>query len=100
MRDTIGELCVQTRNATTYGNNILCILILVTRKLEVVCRRSTYPMTALQSEMSFSVSELDAKYQWRGTPPNTHRSLFPKSHFAYTVQLDIQLENFSSYVEV
>ena len=28
----------------------------------------------------FSVLELDARYQWRGTLPNTHRSLFPISH--------------------
>ena len=49
-------LWVQTRNVTTFRYNILCILTLVTRKLQVVCWRSTYPMTALLSEMSiFSV---------------------------------------------
>ena len=32
--------------------NILCIFTLVTRKLQVVCWRSTYRMTALLSEMS------------------------------------------------
>ena len=29
----------------------------------------------------FSVLELDARYEWRVTPPNTHRSLFLISHF-------------------
>ena len=52
MWDTMGELLVQTRNATTFRCNILCVLTLVTRKLQVVCWRSTYPMTALLSEMS------------------------------------------------
>ena len=29
----------------------------------------------------FSVLELDARYEWRGTPSNTHRGLFPLSYF-------------------
>ena len=34
----------------------------------------------------FSVLELDVRYEWRVTPPNTHRSLFLISHFyAYSV---------------
>ena len=46
--------------------------------------------------------ELDARYYWQGTcrPPNVHRSLFPISHFAYTVYLNIKLENFRLYVNI
>ena len=52
MRDTIGELWIQTRIATTFGYNILCIFnTLVTRKLQVVCGHFTYRTTALLSEM-------------------------------------------------
>ena len=29
--------------------------------------------------------ELHARYQWRGTPPNTHRSLLPLSHFCVKI---------------
>ena len=36
---------------TTFSYDILCILTLVTRKLHVVCERSTYRMTVLLSEM-------------------------------------------------
>ena len=28
----------------------------------------------------FSVLELDARYEWRVAPPNTHRSLYPINH--------------------
>ena len=52
MRDTIGKLWVQTRSAPTFWYNILCVLILVTRKLPVVCWHSTCQMTALLSELS------------------------------------------------
>ena len=47
----IGELWIQTRITITFRYNILCILTLVTQKLKVVCRRSTYQMTALLSEI-------------------------------------------------
>ena len=38
--------------ATTFRYDFLCVLTLVTRKLLVVCGRSTYRMTALLSDMS------------------------------------------------
>ena len=38
----------------------------------------------------FSVLELDARYEWLITSPNTHRSLFPIGHFCvYSVLKDI-----------
>ena len=56
MRDTIGKLWIQTCIITTFQYDIWCILILITLKLKVVCRRSTCRTTVLLSEMSiFSV---------------------------------------------
>ena len=51
MRDTIGKLWIQTRIATSFQYDILCIFILVTWKLQVVYGPSTSWMTALLSEM-------------------------------------------------
>ena len=48
----------------------------------------------------FFVLELDARYEWQVTPPNTHCTLFPISHFGHTVYLNTQLENFRAYVDV
>ena len=39
-------------------------------------RRSTYRMTILLSQMSIFVLELDSRYKWRVTPPNTHHNRF------------------------
>ena len=47
-----GELWIQTRITTTFRYYILCILRLITHKLQVLYRRSTYRMTALISAMS------------------------------------------------
>ena len=49
---TIGELWVQTRIATTFRYDILCVFALITWKLQIVCGRSTYRTTASLSEMS------------------------------------------------
>ena len=55
--------------------------MLITRKLLVVYGCSTYPMTALLSEMStFCVRELNARYNWWVMAPKTHCSLFPISY--------------------
>ena len=51
MRDTIGELWIQTQIATTFRYDILYVFKVVTAKLQVVSRRSTYRMTALLSKM-------------------------------------------------
>ena len=53
VRDTIVKLWIQTCIATTFWCDVLCILALVTRKLQViVCGHSTQRMTALLLEMS------------------------------------------------
>ena len=49
---TIGKLWIQTRIATTFRYDILCVLTLVTRQLQVVCGRCTCRITALLSETS------------------------------------------------
>ena len=48
----IGELWIQTRIETTLRYVVLCILRLVTQKLQIVCGHFTYQMTVLLSEMS------------------------------------------------
>ena len=52
MRDKIDKLWVQTRIATIFHYDIVYVLSLIIRKLQVVCGRSTYRMTVLHSEMS------------------------------------------------
>ena len=52
MRDTIGELRLQTYAAVSFWYDILCVLTHITRKLGVVYERSVYQTTALLSEMS------------------------------------------------
>ena len=52
MRDTISELHIQTHNTTSFPYDILCVLTLVTRKLQVMYGQSTYWITALLLEMS------------------------------------------------
>ena len=58
MRAKIDELWFQTRVAS-------CVDVLHTERL-IYYRRCL-----------LSVLELDARYEWRVTPPNTHRSRFP-----------------------
>ena len=53
MRDTIGELLVKTRIATSFWFVLcLCLLTLVTQKLQVIYEPCSYWVTALLSEMS------------------------------------------------
>ena len=51
MRDTIGDLWNQTCIASPFGYDILCVLTLITRKLQVVCGRFTHQTTSLLSQM-------------------------------------------------
>ena len=88
MQDIISELQIQRRIATTIQNDTLCILSLVTSKLQVVCWRSTYQTTPLLSEMYIPLLELDARYEWRLMPPNMHCRLFWQAICAYTVVLN------------
>ena len=53
MWDTMGELWIQTDIATTFWNDILCVLTLLTQKIHVVYGCSTYWTIALLLEMSF-----------------------------------------------
>ena len=81
MRDTIGKLCIQTRNATTFQYNILCVLTLVTQKLQVVCWSSRYRMTAVLMEMSIfcvrgGCKILTVRYASKCSP-----QFLPISHF-------------------
>ena len=51
MLDIIIELWTQAHIATSIQWNIICILTLITRKLQVVCGRSSYRTTPLLLEM-------------------------------------------------
>ena len=52
MWDMISELWIQTRITTTFWYDILCVITLITQKLQVICGFFTYGMTALHSELS------------------------------------------------
>ena len=54
-------LCAIT---TIFQYNILCILTLVTRKLQVVCGRSAYQMTAQPLGMSIFYIRVGVRYKW------------------------------------
>ena len=56
---------------TTFHYNILCVLTIISRKLQVIYRRSTYRTTVL---------ELDVRYNWHVMALNKHRSVLPISH--------------------
>ena len=76
MQDVNGRLWIQTCIITSFRYNILCVLILITRKLQVVYGHSTYRTTALVSKM-YSWIE---RYGWQVMATNTHCSLFPTRH--------------------
>ena len=74
---TISKLWVQARIATTFRYNILCLLALVTRKLQVVCGHSTYQMTALLVEMSIFCVRAGCEIQMASyTSKHTSQCLF------------------------
>ena len=76
MRDTIGELWIQTLIVTTSGYDILCVLTLVTRKLQAVCGRFTYRMTALLLEMSIFCGRAGCEI-WMASYASKHASQSP-----------------------
>ena len=59
----VGDLWVQTHIATTFQYDILCELIPITRKLQVVYGRSIYGMTTLLSVMSIFCVRAGCKIQ-------------------------------------
>ena len=66
MRDTIGKLSIQTRIATTFWYDILCIYTFGSPKLQVVYERSTYQTTVLLSEMAIFYIRAGCKIQMVG----------------------------------
>ena len=81
-------------NSNTEGNhlsfryNILCVVTLENyRSFTDVLNIEWLLYT---QRCLFSVLELDARYEWRGTTPNTHRSLFPISHFCVHSVLNLK----------
>ena len=63
MWDVIDELWIQTLIATTFRYNILCMLTRISRKLQLICRHSTYQMTAILLEMSIFCVRAGCKIQ-------------------------------------
>ena len=74
----------------------LCVLTHVTRKLKVIKRRSLHRMTAVLSEMSFCLLQLDPRYDWPVVLPNTYRSVFPISQTITRITWKLKL----SYMDV
>ena len=82
----IGEFWIQSRVATADWYDISCIHILVTQKLQVVCRCSTYPMTPLLSEMSIFCVRAEFETQMASyASKHASQSLFDNPFYAYSV---------------
>ena len=75
-----GELWIQTRITAIFQHYILCVLTLITQKLQVVYRSSTYKMMLYYQRCPISVLEQDARYDWQAMVPNMHCCVFPISH--------------------
>ena len=89
MQNTIGELWIQTHIVTTFPYYILFVLTLITRKVQVICRRSAYQMTALLSEMFIFCVRVGWEIRMVNyASKHTLQSLFDKAFSAYTVYLD------------
>ena len=65
---------------TSFRYDILCVLILITPKIQIVYGHSTYRMTALLQRCLCSVLELDMRYDWQVMAPNTHHNLKTTGH--------------------
>ena len=63
MWDTIDELWIQARIATSFWYEILCVLTLITQQLQVAYGCSTYWMTTLLLEMSIFCVRAGCKIQ-------------------------------------
>ena len=92
MQDTMGELWVQTHIATTFWYNILCILSLITRKLQSYVDVLHIELLLYYRRCIFSLLGLDVRYELWVTLPKTHYSL-STSHFCiYSVLRHITLK--------
>ena len=92
MWDAIGELRIQTRMATFFLEDILCILALITWKLQVVYGPSTYEQLLYSQECLLAVLELGARFDWQVTAPNTDRSFFLLRHLCVLTYITWELQ--------
>ena len=70
----------------------LCMLTLVTWKLQVAYGCCTYRMTAWVSEMSIFALKLDVRYDWRVMAPSTCCSFFSISHLCVLTHITWKLQ--------
>ena len=96
MWDTIGELWIKTRIETTLRYVVLCLLTLVTRKLQVVYGRSIYRMTALLSQIPIFCVRAGFEIQM-ACYASKHVSQYKPFFYEYSVLRRITW-NFRSYV--
>ena len=75
MQDTIGKLWIQICITTTFQYNILCVLTLLTWKVQVICGRSTYQKTALLLEIAIFCVRAECEI---GTSKHASQSLCDK----------------------
>ena len=83
---TIGELWIQIRITATFGYDILVVLTLVTREVQLVCGRFTYRMTALLSDMYIFCVRAGIEIQVVSyASKHASQSLFDRPFYAYSV---------------
>ena len=92
MQDRNGKLWIRTCITNIFQHYILYVLTLITRKVQFVCRSSTYRMNALLSVMSNFVLELDARCDWQVMSPNVHHSVFLISHLCVLTSISQKLQ--------
>ena len=89
MQDMISELWHQICIAITFQHDILCTFTFITQKLQVIRRHSTYPMTALLSEMSIFCIRAGCKIRMASyASKHSWQSSSETPFFVYTVYLD------------
>ena len=68
----------------------LCVLICITKPIQVVYGHSAYHTTTLNPRHFLCCLELHERSNWRATAPDMHRSISDTTLCAYTASLYIQ----------
>ena len=77
------ELWIQTRIATTFQYDILCVLTLNLKTTGRIWTFQHMEQLHYYWRCVLSVLELDARYDWQVMAPNMHSSVFLLNHCAY-----------------
>ena len=86
IRDTIGELWIQIPIAANFGYDILGVLTLITRELQVVCGRFTHRTTVILLEMYIFCVRAGFEIQIASyASKHASQSLSDRPFYAYSV---------------